>query len=320
MKDTLDVTVEAIDRETPEIVSLTLVPADGGALPPFDCGSHIDLHLSNGLVRQYSLWGSPEDRTRYRIAVKREAEGRGGSRHVHDALSVGEVVPISHPRNNFPLTPDSGRVVLLAGGVGITPILPMAEALARKGTPYALHYFTRAPELTAFADHIAASPVADRTTHHFGLTPEEVRREVTRILAPYRPGSHLYLCGPGPFIEMILAEAEGSWPKEAVHLEYFSAAPPRPADGEDGFEVHLARTGRSFEIPADRSIAEILVENGVDMALSCEQGICGTCLTRVIEGIPDHQDMFLSEEEHGRNDQMTLCVSRCKGKRLVLDL
>ncbi|WP_319825901.1 PDR/VanB family oxidoreductase [Thalassovita sp.] len=320
MKDTLDVLVEAIDRETPEILSITLASVKGGSLPPFECGSHIDLHLSNGLIRQYSLWGSPEDRDRYRIAVKNEANSRGGSRHVHEALSVGDVIPISHPRNNFRMTPGAERVILLAGGVGITPILPMAEELERNGTTYELHYFTRAPELTAFADHIATSLIADKTSHYFGLGPAEVHREMARILAPYIPGSHLYLCGPAPFIEMVLTEAGKNWPKEAVHLEYFSAAPPTSTDRHEGFEVHLAKTGQSFNVPADMSIAEVLVENGINIELSCEQGICGTCLTRVMDGVPDHQDMFLSDEEHARNDQMTLCVSRCKGKRLVLDI
>ncbi|MBY6118667.1 PDR/VanB family oxidoreductase [Mameliella alba] len=320
MKGTLDVLVEAIDRETPEIISITLAPANGGALPPFDCGSHIDLHLSNGLIRQYSLWGSPEDGDRYRIAVKKEANSRGGSRHVHEALSVGDILPISYPRNNFPMTPGPERVVLLAGGVGITPILPMAEELERNDTDYELHYFTRSPELTAFADHIASSPIAGRTSHHFGLAPQEVQREMARILAPYRPGSHLYLCGPGPFIDMVVAEAGRNWPRDAVHLEYFSAAPPASTGGQEGFEVYLAKAGQSFDVPADMSIAEVLLENGIGIELSCEQGICGTCLTRVVDGIPDHQDMFLSEEEHAQNDQMTLCVSRCKGNRLVLDI
>lgn len=320
MSSVIPVQVDAVVRETDEIASYTLAPLTSGALPAFDCGAHIDVHLPNGITRQYSLLGPCDRLDRYRIAVKREAESRGGSRYIHEALNVGSKIAISPPRNNFPMVPEADRVVLLAAGVGITPILTMAEDLAGRGADYELHYFTRSPELTAFADHIAGSTLAENTYHHFGMTPEQVRQELVAILASYRPGAHVYLCGPGPFIDMVLAETAETWPKDAVHLEYFSNVPVAPRDDDDGFEVHLANSGQSYFIPPDMSIAEVLMEHGIDIEVSCEQGVCGTCVTKVLEGMPEHNDMFLSDEEHERNDQMTICVSRCMGNRLVLDI
>lgn len=320
MSELVQVVVEEIERETAEVLSLSLAARAGGCLPSYESGAHVDLHLPGGLVRQYSLCEAPGRFDRYRIAVKLEARSRGGSRAVHELLQPGDTISISHPRNNFPLDRSATHVVLLAGGIGITPLLSMARDLDRHGASFELHYFTRSPEVTAFRSAIAQSTLASRTTHHFGLDAGGVAGKLVAILAGLRPGTHVYVCGPGAFIDAVVASTKDHAPDAAVHLERFSAEPPAVVEGSESFEVHLARAGRSFVVPPELTIAEVLVENGVEVALSCEQGICGTCITAVLEGEPDHHDHYLSDEEHRRGDRMAICVSRCKGRRLVLDI
>jgi vanillate monooxygenase ferredoxin subunit len=234
--------------------------------------------------------------------------------------TTSDRVEISPPRNNFALDSKAREVILLAGGIGITPLLSMATHLETGSTQYQLHYFTRSPETTAFHSLIENGPIAAGTTFYFGLGAAAVAEKLGDILKPYRSGAHLYICGPGPFIEAVLAASQDLWPKEAIHLEYFSAESPQLEEGGDTFEVYLEQQGKSITIPSHMSITDVLGENGIEVEMSCEQGICGTCLTKVLDGVPDHQDQFLSEEEQAQNDQMLICVSRCRGKRLVLDI
>jgi ferredoxin-NADP reductase/nitrite reductase/ring-hydroxylating ferredoxin subunit len=286
-------------------------------LPTFQPGAHIDLHLPNGLVRQYSITNGPGEQLSYTIAVKREPDSRGGSAAITDSLRVGDVLAISEPRNNFPLRRDAMRTVLIAGGIGVTPLLSMARALKRSGLPLEFHVFARSPAHVPLAEELTA--LGDAVTLHLGRGPAETTADVTKLLGAHARSNHLYVCGPGPMLETVrsLAEALG-WPEEAVHFEYFKNA--HEIDKSTSFTVELARSALSLEVPAGKSIIEVMRENGVDTPTSCEQGACGTCLTRVLEGEPDHQDVYLNASERKSNAAMLTCVSRAKSSRLVLDI
>lgn len=307
---------------TPDVVALDLMLPDRRKLPPFAAGAHIDIEVADGLVRQYSLCNSPAERHRYTIAVLREAESRGGSAAVHDFLHVGDRVQISEPRNHFPLVGTSGRSLLFAGGIGITPILSMAEHLAQVGNEFALHYCCRLPDRVAFHDRLTCAPFASRVDLHLDSGPPEQRLDMRAVLGSYGAGDQLYVCGPSGFIDHVLTSARAQgWPDSALHHEYF--VPPATnvqpiANGS--FEIRLARSGMTLSIPPDRTVVDVLSEAGVEVPMSCEQGVCGTCLTAVLAGEPDHRDYFLSDEEHAANDQFTPCCSRSKSPLLVLDL
>ncbi|HUW37678.1 MAG TPA: PDR/VanB family oxidoreductase [Rhodocyclaceae bacterium] len=317
--NTFAVKINRKERETDEIASFELVSADGGALPEFTPGAHIDVHVA-GLIRQYSLCNGPGDRDRYLIAVKREPESRGGSRAMHERLTAGDVIEIGAPRNNFPLDQTPAPKLLLAAGIGVTPLLSMARHLLARGTPFELRYYTRSAEHTAFRDLLAGPEFKDRASVHYGLDPEALRAHLQGLLARRSDGAQLYLCGPRPFMDLVVATAAASWPPAAVHLEYFAADPQQAAGGELAFKVRLARSGASYDIPEGKTIVAALAAQGVDIPTACEQGICGTCLTGVLEGTPDHRDAFLSDEEKRVGKQILPCVSRAKSPLLVLDL
>ena len=322
-QETLQVRVVKKQTEAEGIASYELARLDGAALPPFSAGSHIDVHLpggqSGGLVRQYSLCNASHESHRYRIAVLRDAASRGGSAGMHDAVHEGDVLTISTPRNHFPLHP-AAHTLLLAGGIGVTPLLCMADRLARTGAAFTLHYCTRSAERTAFAAEIAASPLAPHThIHHDDGAPAQ-KLDLPAVLAAPADDKRLYVCGPAGFIDHVVntAKAQG-WPKDRIHLEYF-AAPAQDTAGDQGFEVRIASTGATYTIAPDVSVVEALRGHGIDILTSCEQGVCGTCLTRVLEGEVDHRDMYLTDEEKAANEQFMPCCSRARSQCLVLDL
>ncbi|WLI04520.1 PDR/VanB family oxidoreductase [Pseudomonas sp. FP597] len=316
----LQVKVVRKTREAEGVFSYEFAAISGQSLPAFSAGSHIDVHLPNGLVRQYSLCNHPDDLQHYQIGVLLDPASRGGSKAMHEQVSEGDHLKISEPRNLFPLTHAARRSVLFAGGIGITPILCMAERLAQIDANFTMHYCSRSEDRTAFVERIKQSHFAGQVSFHFDDLSPEQRLQAPKVLSGYTEGDHLYVCGPGGFMEFILSAArEAGWPEASLHREYFAAAPQQA--GESGsFEIQLASSGRRLVIPAERTVAEVLLEAGVDIPLSCEQGICGTCVTRVLEGEPDHRDMFLTPEEQARNDQFTPCCSRAKSTCLVLDL
>ena len=299
-----------------DIVGLELAALDGH-LPTFQPGAHIDLHLPNGLVRQYSITNGPGEQLSYVIAVKREADSRGGSTAIAETLREGDVLAISEPRNNFPLRRDALHTTLIAGGIGITPLLSMARALHGSKLPFDFHVFARSDAHLAFADALRA--FGDRTHAHLGLSVAEIERDVAAALGPYSFARHVYVCGPGPMLELVRATAAGlGWPDDAVHFEYFKNT--RPIDDSSSFTVELARSALTLEVPGGKSILDVMRENGIDAPSSCEQGACGTCLTTVLEGVPDHQDVYLNETEKQANRTMLTCVSRARSARLVLDI
>ncbi|MBR8255080.1 PDR/VanB family oxidoreductase [Burkholderia ambifaria] len=319
--DLLAARVIARERVACDVISLRLVSdAPGLALPAFEAGAHIDLHLRDGLTRKYSLCNDPVERGVYEIAIKREPASSGGSAHVHDAIRVGDVLRIGAPLNYFPLAPDDSPAVLLAAGIGVTPLLAMAHSLVRAGRSLAFHYFVRSADAAAYGATLA-SRLADVATMHTGLTPDATRDAITTIVGAMDSRSHLYFCGPAPFMAAVDAIARPALGDARLHHEYFSAPAAQPADGEaDAFRIELARSQRALLVPPGQSITDVLYEHGIAVATSCEAGVCGACRTTVLEGTPDHRDAFLSAAEKARNDCMMPCVSRCRGERLVLDL
>lgn len=288
-----------------------------GTLPSFQPGAHIDVHMPGGQVRQYSIVNAPGETANYTIAVKLEPDSTGGSRCMHQTVRQGDVLAISEPRNNFPLRRDAARTLLIAGGIGLTPLLSMAQALHHQGLEFTLHCFAQSDAHLAFPERLA--PMADQVSRHLSLSPAETGAELQRLLAQHEPGWHIYICGPGPMLENARATAAvAGWPEEAVHFEYFKNT--RQIDDRTSFEVALARSALTLTVPAGRTILEVLRENGVDLPSSCEQGACGTCMATVLEGEPDHQDVYLNDGEKARGTRIMTCVSRARSARLVLDI
>lgn len=317
---TLPVRVTARRLQAQDIVSLDLAPLADTPLPPFSAGSHIDVHLPGGLVRQYSLCNPPGDGGFYRIAVLRDAASRGGSQAVHDQLYEGSTLAISPPRNHFPLAESAPFHLLLAGGIGITPLWAMAQALSQDGQPFRLHVCTRSRARTPFANELATTPYATQVRHHFDDGPDSQRLDIAATLQQAPAGTHVYVCGPQGFIEAVLtAGREAGWPEERLHREYFGAAPVLAASNA-AFELELSSNGQVIPVRPDQTALAALLAAGVDVPMSCEQGVCGTCLTGVQSGMPDHRDQYLTDDERAANDQFLPCCSRALSPRLVLAL
>jgi vanillate monooxygenase ferredoxin subunit len=305
--------------EARDIVGLELVPAEGSSFPAFSAGSHIDVEVRPGLIRQYSLCNDPTEQHRYQLGVLRDPASRGGSIAVHDELAEGQVIRISVPRNHFALVP-AKRSLLFAGGIGVTPILCMAERLAQIGADFEMHYCSRSPARTAFAGRIRRSAFAARVQFHFDDGEPAQRLDLLAVLGPPDTDTHLYVCGPAGFIDFVTSTAKArGWSAAQIHFEYF-AGHAIDTSNDGSFAVKLASSGRILTVPADKTVVRVLAENGVEVPTACEQGVCGTCLTRVLEGEPEHRDSFLTEAEQARNDQFTPCCSRARSKMLVLDL
>ncbi len=315
----IEVIIRAMRLEAEGVLGLELVAADGAPLPPFEAGAHIDLHLPNGLIRQYSLCNDPRERHRYRIAVLRDAASRGGSQAVHELLRIGQRLSISAPRNLFALNEQAPRSLLLAGGIGITPLLSMAWRLHAIGADFALHQCVRSTKLAAFAERLASAPFAARTHLHCDDGASEQKLDLPALLAAEPASSQLYVCGPNGFMEYVLDSARAlGWAEDRLHREYFAA--PEAESGGGAFTLRIASSGLELQVPEDRTALEVLEDAGFDIPVSCGQGICGTCLTRVVDGQPEHRDLFLSDEEKARNDQFTPCCSRSRSACLVVDL
>jgi ferredoxin-NADP reductase len=287
---------------------------DGSPLPAYEPGAHIDLHLPSGLLRNYSLTTAQPEPSTYTVGIKRDPASRGGSRFIHDELRVGTTLKIGGPRNNFRLREDAAHTVLIAGGIGITPIWCMAQRLGALGRDWRLHYACRSRDDMAFLKELAAMPQA---ALHFD-DERGCFLDVAAVVAAAPKDAHLYCCGPAPMLQAFEA-ATRDWPRDQVHVEYFSPKELEPAK-KGGFTVELARSGGTYFIPEGETILNVLLDAGVDVDYSCELGICGACEQRVISGIPEHRDSILSEEEQASNTRVMICCAGCKTERLVLDL
>lgn len=292
-----------------------LVDPRGRDLPRFAAGAHIELH-AGGFLRHYSLCNDPAERRRYLIAVLHESEGRGGSRHIHESVRAGNIVEVSPPRNNFPLDP-AERYLLIAGGIGIAPIMAMIHELQRRRAEFAVHYCTRSPATTVFREELMPLLAEGRLRfHHDGGDPAR-GLDIAAVLREPRPGTHLYYCGPAPLMAET-ARAAGEWPAGAVHCEYFTAPPDPVFDKTRPFRIKLARSGGEYEVQIGETISDVLRRHGIAVRTSCELGYCGTCLTPYLAGEPDHRDQVL--EENGRKRYVLICCSRSKTPVLELDL
>jgi ferredoxin-NADP reductase len=310
----LDLVVSDRRMLTPDVVALDLRSVDGADLPVWSAGAHLELHLDNGLSRQYSLCGDPADRRTWTVAVLREPDSRGGSSYIHDELRARIKVRGRGPRNNFALDPAEGYR-FVAGGIGITPILPMIRAAEASGTPWTLLYGGRSLASMAFRDELAA--YGDRVT----LAPQDTcgLLDLATALAEPMPGQAVYGCGPEPLLTAIEDHCDTHWPEGALHVERFRADLPDLA-GAQPIEVELAQSGRTFTVPHDQSILQVLLDAGIDADASCEEGTCGTCEVMVLDGVPEHHDVVLTESERQAGDCMMICVSRAKTRCLKLDL
>jgi vanillate O-demethylase ferredoxin subunit len=316
--ETLDLIVRRREVQGQGIVLLDLADAAGAVLPAFEAGAHIDVHLPGGLVRQYSLCGDPADLRRYRLGVLQDPASRGGSIAVHAHLVEGAVVTVGRPRNHFPLAADAQHSVLLGGGIGITPLIAMAHALHAANRSFELHYSARAARAAAFLDELAAAPFAGQVRRHFDDEGGASLLDVSSVLTTAPAGTHVYVCGPSGFIDWVIAAAAAQGLADArIHREYFSV----DVDTRGGaFEVVAAASGKSVHVGADQTILAALAAIGIKVDVSCEEGVCGTCVCTVLEGKCDHRDVYLTEQEKADNDQIMVCCSRSLSARLVLDI
>ena len=315
----IDVRVKRISYEVDGISSYELVSAAGRDLDPFTAGGHIDIHLPNGMIRSYSLVNDQRERHRYVIAINREPAGRGGSRFLHDNLRVGAIVSVSRPRNNFALCEQVEHSILIAGGIGITPLLSMARRLDALGRSCELFYAARARHAAAFLDEIEVLGSKGFLKVHLDFDDERSGRmfDLSVIVDRAPAQAHLYCCGPQPMLEAFEA-ATKERPAGQVHVEYFQAREAPAIEG--GFDVRLARSNRTIAVKAGKTILDALLDAGIAANHACSEGVCGTCETRVLEGIPDHRDQFLSKDEQASNKTMMICCSGARSGTLVLDL
>ena len=313
------INVTVIDKVylTDSICRLRMKATDSTALPLASAGSHIDVHLGNGCIRQYSLC-CEHGADYYEIAVLKEENGRGGSTFIHEEINEGDEFQISEPKNLFPLAANANESILIAAGVGVTPILSMAETLHREGKPFTMHYCSKNEMQTAYKKRIDASSFVDRVQYHFSEI--NGRMPLNDAICSARDGLHLYVCGPTSFTDSVIHYAsENGWGSSNIHREYFSAAPIENGN-EQSFEIEIKSTGDIYTVPADQSILEVLEEEGIFIPVACEQGVCGSCITGLLSGEADHKDVFMTKDEHSIMNKITPCCSRAKSSRLTLDL
>ena len=312
----LDVVIATRTDLARDIVGLDLTSADGTQLPPYDAGAHVDVFVKSGLIRQYSLTGEPAGGSKYRLGILLDPASRGGSDAIHNRFVQGQKIRIGRPRNNFPLQPGAGHSVLFAGGIGITPMLSMAYALEAQDASWELHYCGSTPDRMTFVDEL--SRFGSKVSIHIDSGPKDQHMDINAVLRASAADRHLYVCGPNGFMDFVVSSAgKNGWDADCVHLERFGAEVN--TDGAS-FTVEALKSGISFEVRPGETIAQKLEENGIPVPVSCQSGFCGTCLTPVVNGMPDHRDLVQTDIEKATNRQVTVCCSRSKTKKLVLDI
>jgi len=313
----IDVVIASRDDQGAGIAVMKLVSANGDLLPEFTAGAHIDVHVGDDLIRQYSLCNNPSDHNSYRIGVLNDPKSRGGSVKINKDFSEGQTIKISAPRNHFPLFEDAKKSILAGGGIGITPMMAMAYSLQKSGEAFELHYCTRSKGAGAFEQELVKE-FGENVVFHYDDEDKAQFFSPEAIFSPVDPSTHIYVCGPTGFMDWVIKNAkEIGYPSKQVHFEYFSADVDITGDS---FEVYCDQSDITVTVGAEESIAIALRKAGIRVNMSCEEGVCGTCITDVLEGEPDHRDLFLTDEEKEDNDQIALCCSRAKSKKLVIDL
>lgn len=322
-RDRIEVVVRSITLLAAETVSVEFVASDDNGLPAFEAGAHVDVLLPNGIRRSYSLCNRPTDRHRYVIGVKKASPSRGASSYIHDRLRVGQRIEISRPRNNFPLARSATRSVLIAGGIGITPIWSMIQTLESERKEWKLYYAARTARDAAFLSELRALNLAypGNVDIRFDHEPRVAMLDIKAIVNENAgAGVHFYACGPSPMLDAF-ETATNSIPEANRHLERFSAEAKESSDSALAeYEAVLAKSGMTLRVTPEKSLLDTLLDAGVNVDFSCMEGICGSCKVAVREGLPDHRDHVLSEEEHARNDTVLVCCCGSRTQRLVLDL
>lgn len=318
----MQVMISEINDETSDIKSLVLMSPYGTLLPRFTAGAHIDVVISESITRQYSLCNSSSECDRYVIGVKKDPDSRGGSSRIHESFKAKDIIEIGYPRNHFPVDENARSHVLFAGGIGVTPLLSMCYELLESDASFNLHYFARDEDSIAFKTAFYSPEFAGKIHFHLGKSPSETKAEIIEILQTESSviGAHVYTCGPGPFMDLVIDQARELFPANAVHSERFKAGTLDGNTVDTEFEVHLARSNKTFLVPPGKSILDVMAAEGLPCSASCKEGVCGTCLTGVVEGIPEHRDFYLNDDEKQASDEMCICVSRAKTHRLVLDI
>ncbi|NNP73566.1 Vanillate O-demethylase oxidoreductase [Acinetobacter defluvii] len=303
--------------EGENIAVMEFEAATSTILPKIEAGAHIDVHLPNGMVRQYSLCQNPKHQGVFRLGILRDPESRGGSVSAFDDLKEGMTIQVSEPKNLFPLV-KAKHSVLIGGGIGITPLITMAYQLAQEGASFELHYCGASPERCAFVDEIKNGELAAFTTFHFKSEGASHREFFEAAIKDINAESHIYTCGPNGFMDWVINLASTQhFPDSQIHKEYFQVD---VETGGDAFEVVAQQSGKIIMVDAEETILQALAREGIEIEMSCEQGVCGTCMCDVIEGEPDHRDVYFTDEEKASNEQILVCCSRSKSARLVLDI
>ncbi|MCH2051973.1 oxidoreductase [Acinetobacter pittii] len=312
-----DVVVKNRHVEGGNIAVMEFESATSATLPKVEAGAHIDVHLPNGMVRQYSLCQNPNDEGKFRLGILRDPESRGGSISAFDEIKDGMQIQVSEPKNLFPLL-KAKHSVLIGGGIGITPLITMAYQLAHEGASFELHYCGASPEKCAFVDEIKNGELAKHTTFHFKSEGASHRAFFESAIKDIDSESHIYTCGPVGFMDWVINLATThNFPEQQIHKEYFQVETDTSGDS---FEVVAERSGKIIMVEAGETILQALAKEGIEIEMSCEQGVCGTCMCDVIEGEPDHRDVYFTDEEKASNEQILVCCSRSKTPRLVLDI
>ncbi|SAK68072.1 oxidoreductase [Caballeronia temeraria] len=318
---TFKVRVDALREEAHGVRSFSISRVDGLPFEAYEPGAHIDVTSPSGITRQYSLCGDPACRDSHLFAVKKEEQSRGGSRSLHDEVSIGSELSIGAPRNLFRLEEGVSEHILIGAGIGITPLLSMAYRLVAIGAPFALHYFARSEAHAAFLPLLARAPFDKHVKLHFGVEPDALFDELDACLQDADENAHVYTCGPSPFMDVVVNAAQKRLPANAVHLERFKAEPQADTETSlDTFDVQLASTGQTVRVDASTSIVDALASIGIEVDTSCGEGVCGTCMVDVVSGEPEHRDHCLSKAERASNSVICCCVSRSRSPVLVLDL
>lgn len=319
IEEPLAVKVAGIRKDTPDIAVMELVSHESGDLPAFTAGAHFDVFVNGVGRRSYSIASDPSEHHRYVIGVLREINGRGGSAWLHENVNEGDTLKITPPLNNFPLQEDAAEHILIAGGIGITPMLAMGHRLGDLGVKFTLHYCTKSPEQTAFMNEVTRIFGDNVIFHHDGGDPAK-GIDLQNVLGNRPDDAHLYVCGPPGLMDAAI-NAAASWPEEAIHREYFTAKAVEGKLQNEEFEISLARHKKTLTVPVDKSILEVVQDAGIVADSSCEDGLCGTCRTTLLSGDAEHRDVVLTKKEKAENKSIMICISRAKsGERLVLDL
>jgi tetrachlorobenzoquinone reductase len=317
---TIQLRLHSVTFKAEGVIELDLREPAGGRLPPAGCGAHIDLHLENGLIRSYSLCNATRDTDRYLIAVGLDANSRGGSRYLHERACVGSIMTVTAPSNSFPLVEDAKHSLLIAGGIGVTPLWSMAQRLVELGRSWEMLYAARSHRTAAYVSELEKLAHLSGAKLHLHFDDVEGGpATLGAALAKIDSAAHAYCCGPAPMIDAFRTAAQARLCDEQIHVEFFKAAQPVELSG-GSFDVRLQRSGRVLRVNANKSILDTLLEADVEIPYSCMEGICGSCQLKVIEGIPDHRDSVLSNRQRDANDVIIACCSRSKSDVLTLDL